>query len=43
MSERDNPNLPDWAENYRTGDLAWIEEILHIFWSAAHQGYETDG
>ena len=43
MSERDRRNLPDWAECERAGDLAWIEENVHIFWPAAHQGYETYG
>jgi hypothetical protein len=43
MPERDRPNLPDWAERDRIGDLAWIEENVHVFWPAAQQGYETYG
>jgi hypothetical protein len=37
------PSLPEWAEQERTGDLAWIEENMHVFWPAARQGYETLG
>lgn len=34
---------PEWAEQERAGDLAWIHENLHIFWPAARMGYETAG
>ena len=43
MSERHWPNLTEWAEQDRAGDLDWIEENVQIFWSAAHYGYEIYG
>ena len=43
MSEHDRPSLPEWAEQDRDGDLAWIEENVHVFWPAAQEGYETYG
>jgi hypothetical protein len=43
MSERNESRFPEWAEQERAGDLAWIGENLHIFWPAAQLGYETVG
>ena len=38
--ERD---IPDWAQQERERDLAWIGENVHIFWPAAQLGYESVG
>ncbi len=43
MTERLERRFPDWAEQERAGDLAWIHENVHIFWPAAQLGYETVG
>ena len=43
MTGRNEKHLPHWAEQERSGDLAWIRENLHIFWPAAQMGYETVG
>lgn len=43
MTERQEKRFPEWAEQERAGDLAWIYENLHIFWPAARIGYETVG
>ena len=43
MPERQERRFPDWAEQERAGDLAWIHENLHVFWPAAQIGYETVG
>ena len=43
MIERQRARFPTWAERDRAGDLAWIEENLHVFWPVAHQGYEDQG
>ncbi len=43
MSKRNERWFPDWAEQERAGDLAWIHENIHIFWPAAQLGYETVG
>ncbi len=43
MTEHKERRLPDWAEQERAGDLAWIRDNLHIFWPAAKMGYETVG
>jgi hypothetical protein len=40
MSEHDRPSLPEWAEQDRAGDLAWIEENVHVFWPAAQDPLE---
>ena len=37
------PSTPEWAEQERAGDLAWLRENLDVFWPAAQQGYETLG
>ena len=34
---------PEWAEQERAGDLAWIHDNLHVFWPAARIGFETVG
>jgi len=43
MIERQRGRYPAWAERDRTGDLAWIQENLHVSWPVAHQGYEHQG
>jgi hypothetical protein len=43
MTEQDRRRWPDWAEQERAGDLAWIQENLHIFWPAAQLSHETVG
>jgi hypothetical protein len=43
MTERQERHFPEWAEQERAGDLAWIRENLPIFWPAAQLGYETVG
>ena len=43
MIERQRGRFSTWAERDRTGDLAWIQENLHVFWPVAHQGYEHQG
>lgn len=43
MSERGEKQFPEWAEQERAGDLAWIGENVHIFWPAARIGYKTVG
>jgi hypothetical protein len=43
MPERKEKRFPDWAERERAGDLAWINENLHIFWPAAQASYQTVG
>jgi hypothetical protein len=43
MPEREQGNLPDWVEQERAGDMAWIKENLHVFWPAAQLGFETVG
>ena len=43
MIERQRGRFPTWAERDRAGDLAWIEENLHVFWPVAHGGYEKQG
>lgn len=43
MTEHHGRHFPEWAEQERAGDLAWIHENLHIFWPAAQIGYETVG
>jgi len=43
MAEQQERGFPDWVERERAGDLAWIQENLHIFWPAAQMGYETLG
>ena len=37
------PHIPEWAEQERLSDLAWIAENLPEFWSAAQQGFELFG
>ncbi len=39
MAEREQRLIPDWAEQERPGDLAWIRENLHIFWPVAQTQY----
>jgi len=43
MTQGKEREFPEWAEQERTGDLAWIGENLHILWPAAQIGYETVG
>ena len=43
MTEREGSGIPEWAEQERTGDLAWVAENLHVLWPAAQVGYETVG
>ena len=43
MSERKERHWPEWAEQERASDLAWIRQNLHVFWPAARVGYETAG
>lgn len=43
MIERQRGRFPTWAERERAGDLAWIQENLHVFWPVAQQGYEHQG
>jgi hypothetical protein len=42
-AEGHQPSLPDWAEQERAGDLAWLRDNVHIFWPAAQIGYQTVG
>ena len=42
MTERKKP-FPDWAEQERGSDLAWLRDNLHVFWPLAQIGYETVG
>lgn len=39
----EKPNLPDWAERERIGDMSWIAENLHVFWPAAQRCYAAEG
>lgn len=41
--ERESRRPPAWAERERAGDLAWIQENLHVFWPGAQQGYQEHG
>lgn len=43
MKERKNRRHPDWAEQERTGDLAWVGENLPILWRAAVESYVKMG
>ena len=43
MIERQRGRFPIWAERDRAGDLAWIQENLHVFWPAAQKGHEEQG
>jgi hypothetical protein len=43
MAEREKRELPNWGERERAGDLAWIQDNLHIFWPAAQLGFQTVG
>ena len=43
MPEREKGDLPDWAEQERAGDMAWIKDNLHVLWPAAQLGFETVG
>lgn len=43
MSERIPKNIPEWAKQERTRDLAWIGENLHLFWPAAQSGFAEVG
>lgn len=43
MAEREKQEFPNWADQERAGDLAWIQENLHIFWPAARIAYQTVG
>jgi len=43
MSESETKCFPAWAEQERSGDLAWIAENLFLFWPMAQQGYREFG
>ena len=43
MSERNKRRHPDWAEQERSGDYAWISENLHVLWPAAEKAYVAAG
>ena len=43
MSERRKRRHPDWAEQERSGDFAWMGENLPILWQAAEQLYVKMG
>ncbi len=43
MPEREARRIPDWAQKERAGDLAWIQENLHIFLPAARQAFQEVG
>jgi hypothetical protein len=35
--------MPDWALRERASDVTWIQDNLHVFVPAAHQGYADSG
>ena len=43
MTEREKGDVPDWAEQERARDLAWIQDNRHEFWPRAQQGYQEVG
>ena len=43
MSEQQPKEIPEWARQERTADLAWIEDNVHLLWPIAQQGYQTVG
>jgi len=43
MTQGKEREFPEWAEQERTGDLAWVAENLHVLWPAAQLGYQTVG
>jgi hypothetical protein len=43
MTNTPESPLPEWAQEERAGDLAWVRENLHIFWPAAQTSYQTVG
>ena len=38
-----NRNHPRWAERERSGDMSWIQEILHVLAPAAREQYQQLG
>lgn len=35
--------MPEWGKRERAGDLAWIQENLHVLWPAGQQAYREQG
>jgi len=35
--------IPDWAQQERNSDYAWIQENLHVLWPAAERSYKEQG
>ncbi len=46
MGEREprgRPEIPDWAQKERQGDMAWIRKNFHNFWPAATAAFKDMG
>ena len=40
---KEKPGIPDWAQQERLADLAWISQYLEAFWVAASFAYRQSG
>ena len=43
MTQGRRPLIPEWAAQERLSDLAWIQENLNVFWTAAEAQYRREG